>query len=229
MTKSYQEPNIHIMFGLPDSIKEFAGKYRSEIILITISLIIVSVSIVIYVKSSNFEDNDKIEISNTVEKTTPKLATIFIDLSGAVEKPAVYEVTTGARLNDLIKKAGGISAEADKDYFYRNFNLARFLTDQEKIYIPYLSETYTGVFIETQKILDYTKPQPQTVADETNSSLININEAEIEELDTLPGIGQVTADKIIQNRPYTTIDDLLQKKVVKKNVFEQIKTMISVE
>jgi len=217
------------MFGLPDSIKEFAGKYRSEIILITISLIIVSVSIVIYVKSSNFEDNDKIEISNTVEKTTPKLATIFIDLSGAVEKPAVYEVTTGARLNDLIKKAGGISAEADKDYFYRNFNLARFLTDQEKIYIPYLSETYTGVFIETQKILDYTKPQPQTVADETNSSLININEAEIEELDTLPGIGQVTADKIIQNRPYTTIDDLLQKKVVKKNVFEQIKTMISVE
>jgi competence protein ComEA len=61
-----------------------------------------------------------------------------------------------------------------------------------------------------------------------SQSLISINDSTIEELDQLPGIGQITANKIISNRPYTTIEDLLTKKVVNKGVFEKIKNLIEI-
>ncbi len=75
-----------------------------------------------------------------------------------MEKPDVYEVVLGARLKDVLIKAGGLSENADKDFFYRNFNLARIVNDQEKYYIPSLLETSNGIFIENLRTLDYTSP-----------------------------------------------------------------------
>lgn len=61
----------------------------------------------------------------------------------------------------------------------------------------------------------------------TQSGLININTASSVELDLLPQIGEKTAQKIIENRPYEQIDELKTKKIVSKNLFEKIKNMIS--
>jgi DNA uptake protein ComE-like DNA-binding protein len=56
--------------------------------------------------------------------------------------------------------------------------------------------------------------------------LVNINSASVGELDMLPGIGKATADKIIGNRPYGSIDELVGKKIVGEKVFEEIKEKI---
>ncbi|HEX7542687.1 MAG TPA: helix-hairpin-helix domain-containing protein, partial [Patescibacteria group bacterium] len=105
--------------------------------------------------------------------------------------------------------------------------------DQEKIYIPSIMEISDGIFIQNQRTLDYVSPvtgdvniTPTTKAP-TNNQLINLNSGTIEELDQLPGIGQVTANKIITNRPYSIIDELLTNKVVNKSVFEKIKSLVS--
>lgn len=225
-------------------IKSFAPilkklkKYLLEIILLTVALIITITSLVIYAKNSQ---NSEEEIETSFTSPQSRLSRdeggqtkIFIDVSGAVKKPNLYQIDFGARLKDVVDKAGGLSDEADTAFFNRNFNLARIVTDQEKIYIPSIEEINGGVFIQNQRTLDYVSPVTGDVniaptADTlTNNQFTNLNSATIEELDQLPGIGQITANKIIINRPYSNIEELLTKKVVNKGVFEKIKALISI-
>lgn len=63
---------------------------------------------------------------------------------------------------------------------------------------------------------------------EVKSHLVNVNEAELSELDSLEGVGEATALKIIQNRPYDNINDLLSKKILSKSLFEKIKKKIEI-
>ena len=97
--------------------------------------------------------------------------------------------------------------------------MAKVVTDQEKIYIPSVWEVSNGYFSENQQTLDYVLPT-------NNQTLININSAPIDELDTLPGVGKVTAQKIVDNRPFGALEELLDKKIVNKTVFENIKDLI---
>ncbi|HEX7543075.1 MAG TPA: ComEA family DNA-binding protein [Patescibacteria group bacterium] len=222
-------------------IKSFAPllkrlrKYLLEIILLTVALVITITALVIYAKNSQENTDQEIAINNQPEQTLS--GKIFVDVSGAVKKPNIYQIDFGARIKEIIDKAGGLSDDADVMFFNRNFNLARIVTDQEKIYIPSIMEISDGIFIQNQRTLDYTSPiiSPSTgIASNaptnvpTTDNMINLNSATVEELDQLPGIGQVTANKIITNRPYSTIDELLTKKAVNKSVFEKIKNLISI-
>ncbi|MDO9027935.1 MAG: ComEA family DNA-binding protein [Candidatus Roizmanbacteria bacterium] len=213
-------------------------KYLLEIILLTVALIITITALAIYAKN-NQSSEEEIETSlaspqSRFNRDEGGLTKIFIDVSGAVKKPDVYQVMFGARLKDVVDKAGGLSDEADTVFFNRNFNLARIVTDQEKIYIPSIVEINNGIFVQNQRTLDYSSPaivSTNTGIDTSSSetqSQTNINSATIEELDQLPGIGKITADKIIKNRPYSTIEELLTKKVVNKSVYEKIKSLISI-
>jgi competence protein ComEA len=212
-----------------DRLKNF----KIEAILVVLSLVIVIISIFLYVIQTNSNETETNIFSTKSNSINEKPLSIFVDISGAVKKPDVYQFTANTRLHEVIKKAGGMTDEADKNYVARNFNLSRLITDQEKIYIPSVEEIINGVFLETKRTLDYSQPKiinstEQTEINETNNELININSALVEELDTLPGVGKVTADKIIQNRPYESIEDLVTKKVVNKTVFEKIKEMITI-
>ena len=207
-------------------------KYIFEIILLFVAIIITIISLIIY--TSNNQINEK-QDQTLKASLSPKIINenIFIDASGAVKKPNLYQVNYGARIKEVIDKAGGLSDDADVIFFNRNFNLARIVTDQEKIYVPSIAEINNGIFIQNQLTLDYVSPSTSniniapTTDTQTDNQLISLNFATIEELDQLPGIGQVTANKIITNRPYSTLEELLTKKVVNKNVFEKIKTLIS--
>ncbi len=213
------------MEGFLNSFKPILQKYKIEMFLIATSLIIAVISLFIYIRSSETLKASDQEIN--LEKTEPLNTKIFVDISGAVEKPDLYEVSVGARLKDILILAGGLSVDADRNYFARNFNLARLINDQEKIYVPFSWEIYSGIFRENQRTLDYTSPQMINEASLPETpDMVNVNTATLEELDRLPGIGKVTAEKIITNRPYSSIDDLLNRKIVNKNVFEQIKSMI---
>ena len=208
------------------------NKYLIEVILLIIASVITITALNIYVKNNKENTNQEIIINNQSEQTLS--GKIFVDVSGAVKKPNIYQVGFGARIKEVIDVAGGLSDDADVLFFNRNFNLARVVSDQEKIYVPSISEINNGIFIQNQLLIDYKTPinnqslntdnqSPST----NNQSLININDSTVEELDQLPGVGQVTTNKIIDNRPYSTLEELLIKKIVNKGVFEKIRSLIT--
>ena len=196
-------------------------KYWLEISILSVAVITGIISFYVFVNNQTLTPitNDQILGLKSEMVPTPTVE-ILVDIAGAVASPGAYRLTTGARLKNAIEKAQGLSEEADTGFFARNFNLARILSDQEKIYIPSITEVANGMFIDSQKTINYTSSispnQNQSQQQLSDSDKIDLNSASSEELDTLPGIGQVTATKIISNRPYTSINDLLTKKIVKK-------------
>lgn len=149
--------------------------------------------------------SEEVQGANTAE--------LFIDVSGAVQKPGVYKLPGNARTQDALIAAGGFSADADRDYVSKSMNLAAPLTDGMKLYIPAVGEVVSarsnsGIILGS------------------NSGLISINSASSSELESLPGIGPVTAGKIIDNRPYSSIDELLSRKIVGKSTFEKIQNSV---
>lgn len=203
---------------------------RLELVCLFIALIIPIFSFVIYQGSFPQEAKGE-EIEFKTSPSTNKLVrnekNLFIDVSGAVLEPDMYEVSPGARLKDVIKKAGGLSLKADIHFFQRNFNLARILIDQEKIYIPNMDEIAEGIFTEdTQKLRPSTSTPEKTTEESSDNIGININTATLQELDTLPGVGKVTAQKIIDNRPYTALEDLLSKKIISQTVFDKVHDLL---
>jgi competence protein ComEA len=224
--------------SLFQNIIERINKKNTEIVIIVISIIILFVNIIVfatYKKQNNLIAED-IESSDLKQERPFVIKLITVDISGAVIKSGVYEVSSSARLNDVIEKAGGLSDQADIGYFERTFNRARFLSDQEKIYIPSYLDVQLGMVSQSSLAIQpeygYPKqtnnyPQTENVSIE-QSIFTNINTASEEELDELPGIGIVTAEKIISNRPYGSVSELLERKIVKSNVYEQIKNMVGI-
>ena len=141
---------------------------------------------------------------------------LTVDIEGSVVKPGVYRLSLDSRIQDALVAAGGLSASADRDFISKNINLATKLSDGAKIYFPSIGESFTSANIVTGNM---------GIGAEDR---ININLATEQELDTLPGVGPATARKIIDGRPYSSIDDLLEKKIVGSNVFSEIKEKITV-
>ncbi len=144
---------------------------------------------------------------------------VIVDVEGAVEKPGVYDLPAYARVQDALIAAGGMSQEADRNTIAKSLNLAAKLTDGGKIYIPQIGDSSTGALAKgggTDAVLG------------AQTGIININSASVKELDSLPGVGEVTAQKVIAGRPYGTIEELTSKKVVCEKVFGEIKEKISV-
>jgi len=150
------------------------------------------------------------EISESEKKIGKE---IVIDVEGAVISPGVYNLSQNARIKDALIAAGGLSSRADREWVAKNLNLAAKLNDASKVYIPFVGETQVQGYSFGTTVSSF--------------GLININTASLGELDTLSGVGQTTAQKIIDGRPYQTIDELVSKKIVKKSVFEKIKDKIA--
>ncbi len=160
------------------------------------------------------EKSDKVSFTNSTSEASHS-AQITIDISGAVVKPGVYKLSADSRVETAIKAAGGFSAEADSLWIDKYLNKAAKLKDAAKIYIPEQGKNSTlGV---------------ENVAGiSTSKALININTASKDQLDILPQIGPAGADKIITNRPYQTIDELVSKSAVTQKVFDKLKDLVSV-
>lgn len=140
---------------------------------------------------------------------------IAVDIEGSVINPGVYHLPLGSRIQDAFVAAGGLSPSADREFIAKTINLATKLSDGAKIYVPKIGENINLTAVIGAEI---GSPTGQ----------ININSSLEEELDSLPGIGPVTAQKIISGRPYASINDLLEKKIVGGKVFDQIKEKIRV-
>ncbi len=149
-------------------------------------------------------------------RPVPTEKPIIVHITGAVPRPGVYALPQGARVQDGISAAGGFLAEADKS----NISLAELLDDGEKLDIPYIQGS--SPVLPT--------PLPQVVA--TTTDLININTATAAELNTLPGIGPTTAQKIVdyrtQNGPFLNTEDIINVSGIGPGTYERIKNLITV-
>lgn len=150
----------------------------------------------------------KMQVQQEIVEQDSVIEEIVVDIQGAVNNPGVYSLPQGSIVQDVIQKAGGISDKCDLSSFSININQAEELYNHQKIYIPVLSDKST-----TENIVTISK--------------ISINRATKDELMTLPGIGESTAQKIIDKRPYKKIEDLLNVSGIGESKFDQIKDKIS--
>lgn len=146
---------------------------------------------------------------------------ILIHISGAVVKPGLIELPNGSRLIDAINAAGGSNPEADLN----QVNLSRKISDEERIHIPKLGES-----AEILPLLSQNPPMESSGSLEQTSK-ININTADKDQLMSLPGVGEKTADKIImyrQTTPFTAIEDLMEVPGIGEKKFSELKDQISI-
>jgi competence protein ComEA len=140
---------------------------------------------------------------------------IYIEVAGAVIKPGLYSLPKGSRVGDLITKAGGISKYASFPYITKEFNLAKLLTDGEKIYLPWSWDVPLSYEVNTLSNVENVligSGTTSSISQTTNTNnsvplLLNINTASTDDLDSLPGVGQSYLQKITLHRPYKNIQD----------------------
>lgn len=220
------------------SFLSFVRVYRLPILFGGISFFLIVVSILLLVKSSYsdapilFLDRHGGVISAVSNISSDSASTIklVVDVEGAVKNPGVVSLMSGSRVEDAIRAAGGLRSDADTDYIARSLNKAMKVADGMKLYIPSKTETsHNGDCSTSQNDGDVVQSCGLVATIEKssqNATHISINTASNEQLDTLPGIGPVTAQKIIDNRPYQTIEELVTKKAVGQAVFEKIRNQI---
>lgn len=137
---------------------------------------------------------------------------LVVHVAGEVRRPGVYRLPGGSRVNDAIVQAGGFGRKADADAL----NLAALLTDGARIYVPKPGETPPVVPTGSAETTgDSTGSDPAGTDPSGAASgddVLNLNEASIDELETLPGIGPVTAQAIIDHREehggFASVDEL---------------------
>lgn len=182
-------------------------------------LIFIAIGLITVFSQSSNKSSDLQFQAGSSSKIEPQISSsqgkIVIDIEGAIIKPGIYSLSSDSRMHDLIVASGGLSAQADRDWFAKNLNQAQKLTDGQKVYIPRVGEDISTA--ASTSVMGITSD---------SSTLIDINSASLKDLDSLPGIGPVTAQKIVDNRPYSSINDLLSKKVVTSSEFEKIKDKI---
>ena len=199
------------MFSL--DINELINKYKIPGALTLVGIVLITGGL--FLSSSQ---NKSQHAPQFPKESLVQAKKIMVDVSGAVKNPGVYGLESGARVEDAIKASGGFDEKANAEYISKSLNMAQTLSDGSKVYVPFTGEQVGGV--------SGTSGSDGNVAGAKTSS-VNINTGTQIELEALPGIGPVTASKIISGRPYQKIDDLLNQKTVSKSVFEKIKDSIT--
>lgn len=136
-------------------------------------------------------------------------------MTGAVSQPGVFSLPSGSRVQDVIQLAGGALPEAN----IQALNLARLVEDGERIVVPTLSEapaTRSEGLFEDSSAVDYP---------------INLNTATQAELESLPGIGPVTAQAILafrdQNGPFNAVEELQKVPGIGEKTFESVRELVT--
>jgi len=200
------------------------------IIFCLLGLILIGFGVLSF-KTNIFSSGDKVEIISSKPERSDLSGEIVVEISGCIEKPGVYKLPINSRIDDLLIVSGGLSIDADREWVNKNINRASKLIDGQKIYIyparpaggsqsEVQSAKKTGDIKLDQGVLGISGSEPVI--------LVNINTASQSELEKLVGIGPVYAQKIIEQRPYSNLEELVSKKIIPQKTYEKIKNEISV-
>lgn len=212
-------------------------------VIIIIIIVILSLGGFLYYFFNN-ENNEYIELSYEFENTEKQenlneqineieeiKNKIIVHILGEVNNQGVISLDEGSRIIDAINIAGGTTEQADLS----KINLAYILEDAQRIYIPNINEKeikeeYVISGSGNEKIILQGSGNNQN---KKENKIININTANIEELKTLSGIGESTAQKIInyrnENGKFKTIEDIKNVSGIGDNKFNKIKNNICVK
>jgi competence protein ComEA len=192
-----------------EKIIEKLFSFRQEVAL-GLGLVLIAVGLV-----TVFKDNPSSEIEIIPAQQEPAVkAEIIVDIEGAVVNPGIYRLPPGSRVADLLIASKGLDREADRDWVAKNLNRAAVLADGAKIYIPKAGEAIV------------------TVAGEKTGGVVNINQADQAQLESLPGIGPSSASKIIEYRNnhggFKSIEELMSVPGIGRKSFEKLKERVSI-
>lgn len=185
---------------------------REVVALVVMGLLVVVGASLAYVRARPASAAAPAPAASATQTLTPPeaSATLYVHVAGAVRRPGVYPFTEGARVIDAIEAAGGLRNGADATAV----NMARPLVDGEQIVVP------------------SRRAPAADGATGSSSDLINLNTASATELEALPGVGPVLAQRIVdyreQHGPFTDPKDLLKVSGIGPKTFESIEPLVTV-
>ena len=217
------------MFYFFMQVKRWLMEYKKVLSIIG-GVLAVIVIILVGRRMMASSTKEKVMVTNAVnttrveETTTMMPQNCYVDIKGEVLRPGVYEFSCESRIQEVIKKAGGFTEEADET----KINLAQKITDQMQIVVPNLHSKQEGGVTEGNS-------EKGNLSNTTPSNLkqgtVNINTATLEELQTIKGIGKKKAEAILQYRKehgaFRTKEDLLQVKGIGKKALEAIESQVT--
>ncbi|HFU4450428.1 TPA: helix-hairpin-helix domain-containing protein [Streptococcus suis] len=161
------------------------------------------------------------QTEETSTEVSEEPSQLVIDVKGAVEKPGLYTLEAGARVNDAVEAAGGLTSQADP----KSINLAQKLSDEAVVYVASKDENIS--------VVASTTASSAMSQEEKNTSLVNLNTATEADLQTISGIGAKRAADIIAYREanggFKSVDDLNNVSGIGDKTMESIRPYVTVE
>ena len=218
-----------MMFYFLMQVKRWLMEYKKILSIIGGVLAVIVIILVGRVMMAS-STKEKVMVTNAVnttrveETTTMIPQNCYVDIKGEVLRPGVYEFSCESRIQEVIKKAGGFTEEADET----KINLAQKITDQMQIIVPNLHSKQEGGVTEGNSEKGNTS---NTTPSNSKQGTVNINTATLEELQTIKGIGKKKAEAILQYRKehgaFRSKEDLLQVKGIGKKALEAIESQVT--
>ena len=217
------------MFYFLMQVKRWLMEYKKILSIIGGVLAVIVIILVGRVMMAS-STKEKVMVTNAVnttrveETTTMIPQNCYVDIKGEVLRPGVYEFSCESRIQEVIKKAGGFTEEADET----KINLAQKITDQMQMIVPNVNSKQEGGVTEGNSEKGNTS---NTTPSNSKQGTVNINTATLEELQTIKGIGKKKAEAILQYRkehgPFRTKEDLLEVKGIGKKALEAIESQVT--
>ena len=217
------------MFYFLMQVKRWLMEYKKILSIIGGVLAVIVIILVGRVMMAS-STKEKVMVTNAVnttrveETTTIMPQNCYVDIKGEVLRPGVYEFSCESRMQEVIKKAGGFTEEADET----KINLAQKITDQMQIIVPNVHSKQEDGLTEGNSEKG---SSTNTSVSNSKQGTININTATLEELQTIKGIGKKKAEAILQYRKehgaFRTKEDLLQVKGIGKKALEAIESQVT--
>lgn len=176
----------------------------------------------------NFEEQPMTTYDADVptDSDNKEMPRIYVHVCGQVLHPGVYELPEGSRVYEAIECAGGVTEEAASECLM----LAKILSDEQRVYVPSYEESSFG---SSELVADNAWHGEYDNADTSETSKVNLNRANKEQLMTLPGIGEARAEAIIQYRnehgTFAKAEDIQQVSGIKSAAYAKIKDYIVVK
>ena len=218
-----------MMFYFLMQVKRWLMEYKKILSIIGGVLAVIVIILVGRVMMAS-STKEKVMVTNAVnttrveETTTMMPQNCYVDIKGEVLRPGVYEFSCESRIQEVIKKAGGFTEEADET----KINLAQKITDQMQIIVPNLHSKQEGGVTEGNSEKGNLS---NTTPSNSKQGTVNINTATLEELQTIKGIGKKKAEAILQYRKehgaFRTKEDLLRVKGIGKKALEAIESQVT--
>lgn len=215
---------------------------KKKVLMIGVVCVIITIGGILYWIFQNVDNDEYIDLESvennmaTIENSEnneriEEKQKIVVHISGNVVNPGVISLEEGSRIIDAINNAGGLTSEAD----ITKINLAYILEDAQKIYIPSKNDEENTVYVSKESGDNgvVTSSSGKEESQKEEKLMININTANKEEFEKLPGIGSSIATRIVdyrkENGKFNTIEDIKNVSGIGEAKFNNIKSYICVK